>query len=92
MRIEPTRSPASDLTPVCVVVEVQRTADHGLRFGEWLVRRGLISPADLFRALLDAERAAARVGDMLVTGGVLPRPRVEEEARAFDTFRAFHRA
>jgi hypothetical protein len=64
---------------------------HGepiVRFGEWLVRRGLISRADLFVALHVADRHAWRLGDALVWLDTVDRQRVEREARRFDGFRA----
>jgi hypothetical protein len=94
-RIEATRPPRSDETPLysyTVVAPAARTRSPALRFGDWLVRRGLISHADLFDALHDAFLYAARVGDVLVRRGTLERGQIEEEARAFDIFTEFQRA
>jgi hypothetical protein len=56
------------------------------RFGEWLVRRGLISRADLFSALSAAHRHRCRLGDALVWLEVLDRGELEAEARRFGSF------
>ena len=60
-----------------------------LRFGEWLLRRGLITRAELFRALEQGKAHRCRVGDALVALGALGRGQVEEEATAFATFAGF---
>jgi hypothetical protein len=88
----PSRGDETPLYHYTVVAPSGRTRSPALRFGDWLVRRGLISHADLFDALHDAFRCAARVGDVLVRRGRLDRGQVEEEARAFDIFTAFQRA
>lgn len=61
----------------------QRPIRH---LGEWLVRRGLISRADLFVALDACYRHDCRVGDALVWLEILDRPAVEAEARRFACF------
>ncbi len=67
-----------------------------LRFGDWLVRRELISRLDLYAALqrLDSLLATARpgpcrLGDVLVELGLLDRDCVEQEARSFLAFTTF---
>lgn len=62
-----------------------------LRFGNWLVRRGLIDQAQRDHALRAAAVCNCRVGDALVYMAVLDRGCVEEEATDHDTFTAFHR-
>jgi hypothetical protein len=56
------------------------------RFGEWLVRRGLISRAELFSALSTAHRHRCRLGDALVWLEVLEREELETEAQRFGSF------
>jgi len=56
------------------------------RLGEWLVRRGLISRAELFTALDASFRHNCRLGDALVWLDVLDRGRVELEAGRFARF------
>ena len=60
-----------------------------LRFGDWLVRRNLITREALFSALSFAFEQSKRVGDALVEMDILPRQAIEEEARRFHSFNAF---
>lgn len=62
-----------------------------MRFGDWLVRRGLISSGQLFSALHDAFICSCRLGDVLVEQGTLGRDAVEQEASSFHSFVAFQR-
>lgn len=62
-----------------------------MRFGDWLVRRGLISCDELFSALHDAFICSCRIGDVLVEQGTLDRGSVEQEASSFHSFVAFQR-
>jgi hypothetical protein len=62
-----------------------------MRFGDWLVRRGLISSGELFLALHDAFICSCRLGDVLVERGTLDRGSVEQEASSFHSFVAFQR-
>lgn len=55
-------------------------------FGEWLIRRRLLSREQLLRALATGERHEWRVGDAVVVLGFVPRARVEAEARLFELF------
>jgi hypothetical protein len=59
-----------------------------IRLGDWLVRRGLISRADLYFALNASFEKQLRLGDALVNGGVLPRSVLEAEARRHQDFLA----
>jgi len=60
-----------------------------LRFGDWLVRRGLINRVDLFDALSTVYGdEQLRLGDALVRSGVLPRAVVETEATQHRSFLA----
>jgi hypothetical protein len=61
-----------------------------LRFGDWLVRRGLINRVELFVALntVYAGSEPLRLGDALVRGRVLPRAVVESEATQHRSFLA----
>lgn len=63
----------------------------GLRFGDWLVRRDLISRVQLYHALHLARSTGCRIGDAVVDLSLLERARVEEEACALDTFNTFVR-
>jgi hypothetical protein len=85
------REEREDPTPLCATpMPVEpREPDPNIRFGEWLVRRGLITATDLFAALHDAFVSSFRVGDVLVMRGLMERRQVEEEARAFRAFSAF---
>ncbi len=55
-------------------------------FGEWLVRRGAISRAELFTALDVSFRHGCRLGDALVWLDVMSRGQVEQEARRHRTY------
>lgn len=57
-----------------------------LRFGDWLVRRGLIDRHQLYVALNASYIDACRIGDALVSQKVLNRPQLEKEATAFQAF------
>jgi hypothetical protein len=59
-----------------------------LRFGDWLVRRGLINRVELFVALNTVYGGSEmlRLGDALVRSGVLPRAVVESEATQHRSF------
>lgn len=76
------------------VLSVEIDAETGeplLRFGDWLVRRGLIDRGQRDEALRAATACSCRVGDALVYMAVLERGCVEQEATVHDTFTAFHR-
>lgn len=60
-----------------------------IRFGDWLIRRGLITRVDLFHALERAKTVRCRVGDALVQLCRLDRAQVEEEALSYGTFASF---
>lgn len=62
-----------------------------LRFGDWLVRRGLIDRGQLFAALNLSFMMGFRVGDALVEMRVLTRSLIEEEASAHRIFHSFAR-
>jgi hypothetical protein len=62
---------------------------ESLRFGEWLVRRGLINSQDLFTALHDSYIRTHRLGDALVKLQLLDRGTIEQEAKAHHTFMSF---
>jgi hypothetical protein len=81
--------PHGDETPSFVMVgllEHQLAAEDPFRFGEWLVRRELITRTDLFNGLELARRRGFRLGDALVDLGLLWRSTVEREALSFATF------
>ncbi len=86
--IEASRPERSDQTPPSGVHRFQQgpPLERWIRFGDWLVRRGLISRADLYSALRRATTAQVRIGDALVEGALLPRAQVEHEASAFQSF------
>jgi hypothetical protein len=60
--------------------------DRWIKFGDWLLRRGLISRADLYQALQRAAALRIRIGDALVAEQMMPRTQVEHEASAFAAF------
>jgi hypothetical protein len=79
-----------DPTPLCPPPSLDPPEpDPNIRFGDWLVRRGLITARDLFDVLHDPFLGSRRIGDVLVARGLMQRHQVEEEARAFRTFSAF---
>jgi len=82
------RPERQDPTPVRADPTISDTRDRWIRFGDWLVRRGLISRADLFAALRRGDCCHCRLGDALVEAGLLPRSLIEAEARSFDAFHA----
>jgi hypothetical protein len=88
--IEASRPERSDRTPPSGPYRYHRgpPLDRWIRFGDWLVRRGLISREDLYRALQRAAREQVRIGDALVDGELLPRTQIEQEATAFESFQA----
>jgi hypothetical protein len=55
--------------------------------GEWLVRRGVLTRPDLFRALDATYRHDCCLGDALVWLGLMQRPLLEHEANRFHRFR-----
>ena len=65
--------------------------EHWIRFGDWLVRRGLISRSDLFAALHRVD-GGCRLGDALVVESRMERAAVEREAQAFGRFQVFLRS
>lgn len=89
--IEPVRATRADETPIYVLAGLE-VGPRPLRFGDWLVRRGLINRSDLFQALNESDRTGVRLGDALVSQEVLDRDRVEEEACAFFSFSSFQEA
>lgn len=68
--------------------EEEESFPSRIRLGDWLVRRGLISRADLYFALNASFEKQLRLGDALVSGGVLPRSVLEAEARRHQDFLA----
>lgn len=92
--IEATRPERSDKTPPSGAYRYQAgpPLDRWIRFGDWLVRRGLISRADLYCALQRATSKRVRIGDAIVDGALLPRTQVEHEATAFESFQQSLRA
>jgi hypothetical protein len=84
--------PRKDKT-VCPTSEVplgvERTTER-IRFGDWLVRRGLINRYQLFEALNLAFVERCRIGDALVQRATLGRDLVEREANAHADFLTFH--
>jgi hypothetical protein len=97
LSIEPSTAARTDHTPRCAAPSTdggddQEDQDGPLRFGDWLVRRGLISRIHLFCALSRSRKERCRIGDALVALALLDRPRVEEEAAAFVAFSAFQTA
>ena len=92
--IEATRPERSDKTPPSGLYRYQQgpPLDRWIRFGDWLVRRGLISRADLYSALRRATTEQVRIGDALVDTELLPRAQVEHEASAFQAFQQNLRA
>jgi hypothetical protein len=58
------------------------------RFGEWLVRRGVIDRVELFTALDASFRHRCRLGDALVWLELVDRGRLELEASRFERYRA----
>jgi len=88
--IESERPERSDRTPPSGAYRYPHgpPLDRWIRFGDWLVRRGLISRADLYCALRRATSEQVRIGDALVDGALLPRAQVEQEASAFQAFQA----
>jgi hypothetical protein len=98
--IEPDHRPQrEDPTPLYIIhtdgrspfPEFDLGERSGLLFGDWLVRRDLISRAQLFHALHLARSTGCRIGDAVVDLSLLERARVEEEACALGTFNAFVR-
>jgi len=55
-----------------------------LRFGEWMVRQGLLTRAQLLRALATSHLHDWRVGDAVVVLGIAQREQVETEAGRFE--------
>jgi hypothetical protein len=89
LRIEPRSLPQGDETPSFVLLQFpdrQVAAEDPFRFGEWLVRRELITREDLFNGLSLARHRGYRLGDALVNLGLLWRSTVEREALSFATF------
>jgi len=78
--------PSSDHRPT---LKLERTAQAAqgevpLRFGEWLVQRGVLTRAELLLALLDSALHDWRVGDAVVVLGLASRRRVEAEVECFE--------
>jgi hypothetical protein len=89
LRIEPSRRRRGDETPTYVrASEMPISAEQRIRFGDWLVRRGLITRAQLYRALEIARSRACRIGDALVEMELINRLGIEEEASAHSAFAA----
>jgi hypothetical protein len=92
IRIEPFHPGRGDATPACIYNR-GRLNPGGIgsyfRFGDWLVRRGLIDRHQLFVALSHASARSTRLGDALVELELVDRCQVEEEAAAFADFAAF---
>ena len=57
--------------------------------GDWLVRRGVISRVELFKALNHSYLRRCRIGDAIVDSGLASRERVEEEAKSHSAFIRF---
>ena len=81
--------PEHDNTKKVIVTSNSLDESKSLRFGDWLVRRGLINRSMLFQALSEAYKNRCRVGTALVSLGYADREVIEEEARSHSTFRAF---
>jgi len=97
LSIEPSAAARTDHTPRCAPPSTDGVDDpddqeEPLRFGDWLVRRGLISRIHLFCALSRSRKERCRIGDALVALTLLDRQRIEEEAEAFAAFSAFQTA
>jgi len=92
LRIEPEHPRPLDETPAYVFAGAdlaRRPTSEALQFGDWLVRRGLITRVELFAALNRARALCCRIGDALVQMELLERACVEDEAAAFSTFAGF---
>ena len=95
IRIEPFHQGRGDATPACIYNRGQLEpggVGSYFRFGDWLVRRGLIDRHKLFVALCHAAAQGSRLGDALVDLGLVDRGQVEEEAKTFADFAAFQEA
>lgn len=91
LRIEPSRKQKPDVTPAYVFCPRElgtRTGQQQVSFGDWLVRRGVISRTQLFLALSQCRTSSCHVDEALVELKLLARKKVEAEARAFDKFLA----
>jgi hypothetical protein len=95
LRIEPSRKQRPDVTPAYVFSPSElepRLREQQASFGDWLVRRGLVSRTQLFVALSRSRTSCCRVGDALVELKYLARKKVEAEARAFDRYLSLQKA
>lgn len=95
IRIEAFHPGRRDATPACIYNRGQLQpggVGSYFRFGDWLVRRGLIDRHQLFIALCRAGARGLRLGDALVDLELVDRGQVEEEARTFADFAAFQEA
>ncbi len=92
LRVETTSQPRMDETPSFTYSSYRTNprTESPLRFGEWLVRRELISPWGLFRALSHARSAGLRIGDAIVEQRLLERDQIELEALQHHTFIALY--
>jgi hypothetical protein len=100
--LRPVRKSITALLPVAPVVPVDQQPTRKLeaigparlrpapvlpRFGEWLVRRGVLSRAQLLRVLSTCRLHDWRLGDAVVVMRIASRDRVEAEAGRFDEAR-----
>jgi hypothetical protein len=93
LKIEPSRRLRGDETPTYVQASEMPPPelDPKIRFGDWLVRRGLISRAQLYKALEVARTRSCRIGDALTELQLVDRLCVEEEALAHRAFTALQK-
>jgi len=69
--------------------EFRSTDSAEIRFGDWMIRRGLITRFQLFVALTTSFSKGCRIGDAVVENNYLGREQVETEAEAHLAFHAF---
>jgi hypothetical protein len=81
--------PKHDNTKKLLMTSLGLDEPESLKFGDWLVRRGLIDRSMLFHALSESYKKRCRVGAAIVSLGYVDRDVIEEEARSHSTFRAF---
>jgi len=79
----PTRKLPEERRPTRKLTLAPLSAGSPRLFGEWLVRRGVLTRKELQRALALGRRHEWRIGDAVVVLGIVPRVRIEAEARRF---------
>lgn len=72
----------------CLAATPQSPSSHA-RFGEWLVRRGVLTREQLLRALATSHLHDWRIGDAAVVLGLARRARIEAEAERFLALQAW---